>query len=63
MDRTHEAFRDFVDDCFVDEDPLCNLRRDKSLELVPSQLISEIIQEEGDPKTCLVSLRDEPKVS
>ena len=63
MDKTHEAFCDFVDDCFVNEDPLWNVNRDKSLDLISSQLISEIIQEEGEPKTCLISLMDEPKVA
>ena len=63
MDKNHEAFCDFVDDCFGDEDPLSNLSKDKSWDLVPSQLISEMMQEEGEPKTCLVSLRDEPKIA
>tara|TARA_B100001250_G_C19263509_1_gene555915 strand:- start:244 stop:435 length:192 start_codon:yes stop_codon:yes gene_type:complete len=63
MDKTYEGFCDFVDDCVVDEDLLYDLSRDKSLELLPSERISEMRQEEGEPKTCLVSLKDEPKVA
>jgi len=63
MDKTYESFCDFVDDCVVKHDPLCNLSRDKSSELISSQLISEMMQEDGEPKTCLVSLMDEPKVA
>ena len=63
MEKTSEAFDDFVDDCFLDEDPLCDLSRKESVETVTSQLIVEMMAEDGEPKTCLVSLMDEPKVA
>jgi len=62
MNKAYEAFSDFLNDCVVEKDLLCNLCRDKSFELFPVQVISEMKQEEGEPKTCLVSLRNEPKV-
>ena len=42
------AFDDFVDDCFLEEDPLFDASREKSLELVASQLISELVEEDDD---------------
>ena len=63
MDKTYETCKDFVDDCFDDQDLLYKLSNNKSFELWPSQLISESRQEEGEPRTCLVSLRDEPKIA
>ena len=53
MDKTHEGFDDLVDNCFVDEESLNNLNKDDSFE----------VDQEGEPKTCLVSLMDEPKVA
>ncbi len=53
MDKIHEAFDDLVDNCFVDEELLNTLNTDESFE----------IEQEGEPKTCLVSLMDEPKVA
>ena len=35
------AFDDFLDDCFIDGDPLCVLKQEKSSELLASQIISE----------------------
>ena len=63
MLKTFEAFDDFVDDCFFDGDPLCNSDRGHSLGAVASQLISGTMEEEGAPKTCLVSLMLERKVT
>ena len=53
MDKNHEAFDDLVDNCFVDEESLNTLNTDDSFGVV----------QEGEPKTCLVSLMDEPKVA
>ncbi len=63
MDKISDAFDDFIDDCFIDDDPLCNLSIDNASEVVPSQIISAMFEAEGEPKTCLVSLMDEPKVA
>ncbi len=53
MDKIHEAFDDFVDNCFADEDLLVTSSVDNSFN----------VEQEGEPKTCLVSLMDEPKVA
>ena len=53
MDKKNEAFDDFVDNCLVDEEPISNWDTDNSLGM----------EQEGEPKTCLVSLIDEPKVA
>ena len=53
MDKTHEGFDYLVDNCFVDEESLNTLNTDDSFG----------IEQEGEPKTCLVSLMDEPKVA
>ena len=53
MDKIHEAFDDLADNSFVDEDLLSTLGADNSLD----------IEQEGEPKTCLVSLMDELKVA
>ena len=42
------AFDDFVDDCFVGEDALCDKSKEESLELVASQLISELVADDDD---------------
>ena len=39
-------FDDFLDDCFLNNDPLCAVSEERSLELVASQLIAELIHEE-----------------
>ena len=43
MENLNEAFDDFIDDCFIGSDPICNQELDPSLEIVASQLISEVI--------------------
>ena len=48
MTSIDSAFDDFVDDCFIEQDPLCNVSSGRSLELVASKLISEIIEEEDE---------------
>ena len=53
MDKIHEAFDDLVDNCFADEDLLNTSGLDNSLE----------VEQEGELKTCLVSLMDEPKIA
>ena len=53
MDKTHEGFDYLVGNCFVDEESLNTLNTDDSFGVV----------QEGEPKTCLVSLMDEPKVA
>ncbi len=50
MDKIHEAFDDFLGNCFADEDLLVTSSVDNSFKV-------------GEPKTCLVSLMDEPKVA
>ena len=42
---TSEAFDDFIDDCFVEKDPICDLRRQASLELdrYASALIADMM--------------------
>ena len=46
MLNNEKAFDDFLDDCFIGQDPICKASEEKILELIPSQLISEIIDEE-----------------
>ena len=46
MSERNYAFDDFVDDCFLGEDPLCGLKKERSLQLVASQLLSELIVED-----------------
>ena len=53
MDKIHEEFDDLVDNCFVDEESLKTSKTDDSFG----------VDQEGEPKTCLVSLMDEPKVA
>ena len=48
MFSQNAAFDDFIDDCFLDEDPLCNKSQEKPLELVASKLIAELVAEAGD---------------
>ena len=50
MATNNFAFDDFVDDCFIEEDPICELKGEKSLELVASTLISELISEDDNKK-------------
>ena len=50
MSSANFAFDDFVDDCFIEEDPICERRGEKSLELVASQLISELVSENQESK-------------
>ena len=53
MDKIHEASDDLLDNYFADEDSLSISGADNSLDM----------EQEGEPKTCLVSLMDEPKVA
>ena len=48
MSTLHSPFDDFVDDCFLEEDPLCNKSREQSLELIASQLISGLVTEDEE---------------
>ena len=48
MAFTTSSFDDFVDDCFISEDPLCNKSKEHSLELVASQLIAELVSQDDD---------------
>ena len=48
MSNTESAFSDFVDDCFIDQDPICNKNKEESLELVASDLISQLLSESTD---------------
>jgi len=53
MQLENPAFDDFVDDCFIDKDPLCNLSREKSIELIPSQIIEQLVR--SDDQDSLVT--------
>ena len=53
MDKKNEAFDDFVGNCLVDEELISTWDTDNSLGM----------EQKGVPKTCLVSLMDEPKVA
>ena len=53
MDKIHESFDDLVGNYFADEYLLNTSGVDNSLD----------VEQEGEPKTCLVSLMDEPKVA
>ena len=50
MSSTNFAFDDFVDDCFIEEDPICELRGEMSLESVASQIISELVSANQESK-------------
>ena len=47
MTTAINAFDDFVDDCFINEDPLCNKTTEDSLEIIASQIISELVSEDA----------------
>ena len=53
MDKKNETFYAFVGNCLIDEESLNTLNTDDSFG----------VDQEGEPKTCLVSLMDEPKVA
>tara|TARA_B100000700_G_C14966240_1_gene819005 strand:+ start:1133 stop:1285 length:153 start_codon:yes stop_codon:yes gene_type:complete len=40
------AFDDFIDDCLVGKDPICQVNKDASQELIASKLISELINDD-----------------
>jgi len=48
MTSRDSALDSFIDDCFINEDPLCSSNEERSLELVASQLIAELIAEDGN---------------
>lgn len=48
MTVDNSAFDDFVDDCFIADDPLCNKSREKSIELVALPSISQLIAPDSD---------------
>ncbi len=50
MLEKNKAFDDFVDDCFIDKDPICNISKNNSLEIVASQLISELVEQNDEIK-------------
>ena len=45
MSKTSSAYEAFFDDCFVEKDPICDLRIEDSLELdrYASELISKMV--------------------
>ena len=53
MDKKNETFYAFVGNCLIDEEPISTWDMDNSL----------CMEQEDEPKTCLVSLMDEPKVA
>ena len=42
LNRSDEAFDAFVDDCLLSGDPICNPEANKRMELVASQIIQGI---------------------
>ena len=42
------AIDDFIEDCFIEEDPICKNRREESLELVASRLIAELVSDDDE---------------
>lgn len=48
MTEKSSAFDAFIDDCFLDEDPICNKVRSDSLDLIGSKLISELVSNKDD---------------
>ena len=48
MQAKNSGFDDFVDDCFIEEDPICQTSREDSLELIASQLLSELVRQDDD---------------
>ena len=44
MALADSAFDDFVDDCFIEQDPICKKNTERYYELVASQLIAELIE-------------------
>ncbi|WP_320674160.1 hypothetical protein [Prochlorococcus sp. MIT 1341] len=48
MKRNDNALDAFIDDCFLDEDPICSNPNERSLELIASRLISELVPENND---------------
>ncbi len=48
MDSQQTAFDDFVDDCYIEDDPICSKNNQKSLEVITSQLITELLTEEDN---------------
>tara|TARA_B100000700_G_C14899594_1_gene786695 strand:- start:898 stop:1089 length:192 start_codon:yes stop_codon:yes gene_type:complete len=63
MDETYSAFDDSLDDCFTNEDELCSMSSEKSQQIISARKISGIMEEDGNPRTCLVSLMDERKIA
>ncbi len=63
MDKTYEVFDDLIDYYLVEEDKWSNINKNNSFEVVPVHMISKIIEEDCQPKSCLVSLLHEPKVA
>ncbi len=51
MNKTSSAYEAFFEDCFVEKDPICNLRREDSLVLdhFASELILEMLSEKSSP--------------
>ncbi len=50
-----QGLDDFIDDCFVDKDPICDLRRQDSLELdrYASALIAEMMLKSETSSSCI----------
>ncbi len=63
MDATDHAFDDFLDDCLISEDELCSMSREELPQCISTRKISGMIEEDGNPRTCLVSLMDELKIA
>ena len=63
MDKKSIKFDETIEDFYAEEDLLFNVNRNSSLEFIPVHKISKMIEEECQPKSCLISLLDEPKVA
>ena len=57
MNKSDAAFDAFLDDCYLGEDPICNIidqkqknisKSEKELELVASQIITGLIDEDNE---------------
>ena len=51
MSTKESALDSFIDDCFVDDDPLCNFKKERSPELYAYQLIGVFIENDDNDGT------------
>ncbi len=63
MIKKLNSFDDCIDDSFQNEQTNYELNIQNPKEDESFQVFSEIIRGEGEPKSCLISLIDEPRVA